>query len=432
MKYLDEYRDPELARNLLDQIEAAVTRPWVMMEVCGGQTHSIIRNGIDKMLPPEVELVHGPGCPVCVTPLDTIDKALAIAAQPGVIFCSFGDMLRVPGSEKDLFRIKSEGGDIRVVYSPLDAFRIAQQNPDRQVVFFGIGFETTAPANACTDPLRVEAADAETEGRRERTPRPAGEDLDHAAQRLRAVQAGERSAHDLDALDLLDRDVLQRGAAAGRRPDPDAVHQHQHVVGLGAAQEQRRRLAGAAVVGQRHPGRAAQQVRQRVGLQAFDVVAVDHGDRGEGLVLGSGGARGGDDDLVEVGGRIERMRGGDHGKQHRRERGRADDSLVQGWGRRLHAALLGRACPRGFVGVGTGGKEMAWRGMRTHGPHDSAHRVSVVPVAGLRARERRSSDLPDQRLPMRVHSGFVLVPSLYQAHARLPLRWQLRNCLIVH
>jgi hydrogenase expression/formation protein HypD len=148
MKYLDEFRDPELARTLLDQIAATVTRHWVMMEVCGGQTHSIIRNGIDKLLPPEVELVHGPGCPVCVTPLDTIDKALAIAAQPGVIFCSFGDMLRVPGSDRDLFRVKSEGGDVRVVYSPLDAFRIAQQNPDRQVVFFGIGFETTAPANA--------------------------------------------------------------------------------------------------------------------------------------------------------------------------------------------------------------------------------------------------------------------------------------------
>ena len=135
MKYLDEFRDPELARTLLDQIAATVTRHWVMMEVCGGQTHSIIRNGIDKLLPPEVELVHGPGCPVCVTPLDTIDKALAIASQPGVIFCSFGDMLRVPGSDRDLFRVKSEGGDVRVVYSPLDAFRIAQQNPDRPVSY---------------------------------------------------------------------------------------------------------------------------------------------------------------------------------------------------------------------------------------------------------------------------------------------------------
>jgi hydrogenase expression/formation protein HypD len=118
------------------------------MEVCGGQTHSIIRNGIDQLLPPEIELIHGPGCPVCVTPLGIIDKALAIAARPGVIFCSFGDMLRVPGSSKDLFRIKSEGGDVRIVYSPLDAVKLAQQNPEREVVFFGIGFETTAPANA--------------------------------------------------------------------------------------------------------------------------------------------------------------------------------------------------------------------------------------------------------------------------------------------
>jgi hydrogenase expression/formation protein HypD len=118
------------------------------MEVCGGQTHSIIRNGIDQLLPPEVTLIHGPGCPVCVTPLALIDKALAIAARPEVIFCSFGDMLRVPGSQKDLFRVKSEGGDVRVVYSPLDALALARQHPDRQVVFFGIGFETTAPANA--------------------------------------------------------------------------------------------------------------------------------------------------------------------------------------------------------------------------------------------------------------------------------------------
>ena len=120
------------------------------MEVCGGQTHSIIRHGIDQLLPDEIEMIHGPGCPVCVTPLEIIDKALEIASRPDVIFCSFGDMLRVPGSSKDLFRIKSEGGDVRVVYSPLDALKMAQQNPDRQVVFFGIGFETTAPANAMT------------------------------------------------------------------------------------------------------------------------------------------------------------------------------------------------------------------------------------------------------------------------------------------
>jgi hydrogenase expression/formation protein HypD len=148
MKYLDEFRDPELARNLLDEIDALTTRNWAIMEVCGGQTHSIIRNGIDQLLPEKVELIHGPGCPVCVTPLELIDKALAIAAKPGVIFCSFGDMLRVPGSEKDLFRIKSEGGDVRTVYSPLDALKFAKNNPDKEVVFFGVGFETTAPANA--------------------------------------------------------------------------------------------------------------------------------------------------------------------------------------------------------------------------------------------------------------------------------------------
>ena len=150
MKYLDEFSDPDLARRLLDQIHAVTTRPWAMMEVCGGQTHSIIRHGIDQLLPDGVEMIHGPGCPVCVTPLEIIDKALAIAARPDVIFCSFGDMLRVPGSSKDLFAIKSAGGDVRVVYSPLDALKLARENPDRQVVFFGIGFETTAPANAMT------------------------------------------------------------------------------------------------------------------------------------------------------------------------------------------------------------------------------------------------------------------------------------------
>jgi hydrogenase expression/formation protein HypD len=150
VKYLDEFSNPDLARRLVDQIHAVTTRPWAMMEVCGGQTHSIIRHGIDQLLPDGVEMIHGPGCPVCVTPLEIIDKALAIAAQPGVIFCSFGDMLRVPGSSQDLFGIKSAGGDVRVVYSPLDALKLARENPDRQVVFFGIGFETTAPANAMT------------------------------------------------------------------------------------------------------------------------------------------------------------------------------------------------------------------------------------------------------------------------------------------
>jgi hydrogenase expression/formation protein HypD len=148
MKYQQEFRDPELAKKLFHEIDSITTRNWAIMEVCGGQTHSIIRNGIDQLLPEKIELIHGPGCPVCVTPLELIDKALAIAAKPNIIFCSFGDMLRVPGSEKDLFRIKSEGADVRTVYSPLDGVRLAIENPEKQVVFFGVGFETTAPANA--------------------------------------------------------------------------------------------------------------------------------------------------------------------------------------------------------------------------------------------------------------------------------------------
>jgi len=148
MKYLDEYRSGEIAAGLVRRVAAAVTRPWVLMEVCGGQTHSIVRYGVDRMLPAEVELVHGPGCPVCVTSLEMIDRAHAIASRPDVIFTSFGDMLRVPGSRADLLTLRSRGADVRVVYSPLDALRIARQNPERKVVFFGIGFETTAPANA--------------------------------------------------------------------------------------------------------------------------------------------------------------------------------------------------------------------------------------------------------------------------------------------
>ena len=148
MKYLTEFRNGEVAQRMAREIHAVTTRPWKIMEVCGGQTHSIIKNGIDQMLPAGIEMVHGPGCPVCVTPLSLIDKALAIASQPGVIFCSFGDMLRVPGTEGDLFQVKGRGGDVRVVYSPLDAVDLAVKNPDRQVVFFGVGFETTAPANA--------------------------------------------------------------------------------------------------------------------------------------------------------------------------------------------------------------------------------------------------------------------------------------------
>ena len=148
MKYLDEYRDGRVARKIVDEIHRVQTKPWVIMEVCGGQTHSIVKNGIDYLLPEGVELVHGPGCPVCVTPLEMIDKAHAIARMPDVIFCSFGDMLRVPGSNGDLFTIKSQGGDVRVVYSPIDCIKIAHANPEKKVVFFAIGFETTAPANA--------------------------------------------------------------------------------------------------------------------------------------------------------------------------------------------------------------------------------------------------------------------------------------------
>jgi hydrogenase expression/formation protein HypD len=148
MRYLTEFRDGETAQRLAGEIRGLTRGQWAIMEVCGGQTHSILRNGIDQMLPGGVELIHGPGCPVCVTPLEMIDRALAIAARPGVIFCSFGDMLRVPGSREDLFQVKSRGGDVRVVYSPLDAVKLAVKHPEREVVFFAIGFETTAPANA--------------------------------------------------------------------------------------------------------------------------------------------------------------------------------------------------------------------------------------------------------------------------------------------
>lgn len=148
MKYLDEYRDADLTRKLLADIQKTITRPWTLMEVCGGQTHSIIKSGLDQMLPPEINLIHGPGCPVCVTPLELVDKAIALASRPDVIFASYGDMLRVPGSTRDLFAVKAAGGDVRIVYSPLDALEIARKNPDKTIVFFAIGFETTAPANA--------------------------------------------------------------------------------------------------------------------------------------------------------------------------------------------------------------------------------------------------------------------------------------------
>lgn len=148
MKYLDEYRDGELAQKLAKEITRITTRDWTLMEICGGQTHAIVKFGIDELLPKEIDLVHGPGCPVCVTPLEQIDKALAIASEPDVIFTSFGDMLRVPGSHEDLHAVKARGGDVRIVYSPLDALKIAKENPGKQVVFFAVGFETTAPANA--------------------------------------------------------------------------------------------------------------------------------------------------------------------------------------------------------------------------------------------------------------------------------------------
>lgn len=148
MKFIDEYRDPDAARSYAHSIRELVTRPWTLMEVCGSQTHSIVRFGIDQLLPDDVTLVHGPGCPVCVTPVEQIDRAMAIAQKPGVIFCSYGDMLRVPGTGRDLFSVKAHGGDVRMVYSPMDALKLAVNNPDREVVFFAIGFETTAPANA--------------------------------------------------------------------------------------------------------------------------------------------------------------------------------------------------------------------------------------------------------------------------------------------
>ena len=148
MKYLEEYRDAETSKKYLNAIKKTVSKPWTIMEVCGGQTHSIVKYGIDKLLPEEITLVHGPGCPVCVTPIEQIDKATEIASKPGVIFCSFGDMLRVPGTDKDLLTVKALGGEVRIVYSPLDALKIAKENQNKEIVFFAVGFETTAPANA--------------------------------------------------------------------------------------------------------------------------------------------------------------------------------------------------------------------------------------------------------------------------------------------
>jgi hydrogenase expression/formation protein HypD len=148
MRFIDEYRDAELSKAYLERINSITTGQWTIMEICGGQTHTIVKSGLDELLPSKITLVHGPGCPVCVTPLEIIDKAISIASRPDVIFTSFGEMLRVPGSEKDLLAVKALGGDVRIVYSPLDALKIAGQNPDKKIVFFAVGFETTAPANA--------------------------------------------------------------------------------------------------------------------------------------------------------------------------------------------------------------------------------------------------------------------------------------------
>jgi hydrogenase expression/formation protein HypD len=148
MKFIDEYRDPAAARQYAQALVNIVTKPWTLMEVCGGQTHAIVKFGIDELLPPQITLVHGPGCPVCVTPLELIEKAIRIASLPKVIFCSFGDMIRVPGNSRDLLSVKAAGGDVRIVYSPLDCLKIARDNPEREIVFFAVGFETTAPANA--------------------------------------------------------------------------------------------------------------------------------------------------------------------------------------------------------------------------------------------------------------------------------------------
>ena len=166
MKYIDEYRDPRIARAFVANIARCVTRPWVVMEICGGQTHTLMRYGIDELLAPGVELVHGPGCPVCVTPLETIDRAIALASRPEVILVSYGDMLRVPGSRSDLLRVRAAGGDVRVVYSPMDALAIARRQPERQVVFFGVGFETTAPANAMAVWQRSEEHTSELQSQR--------------------------------------------------------------------------------------------------------------------------------------------------------------------------------------------------------------------------------------------------------------------------
>ena len=149
MKFIDEYRDAALVRKLHADLQKLITRPWTLMEICGGQTHSIMKSGLDQMLPPTINLVHGPGCPVCVTSLELVDKAIAIASRPDVIFTSYGDMLRVPGSNRDLFSVKATGGDVRIIYSPLDALDIAKKNPDKTIIFFAIGLRRHPPLMPC-------------------------------------------------------------------------------------------------------------------------------------------------------------------------------------------------------------------------------------------------------------------------------------------
>jgi hydrogenase expression/formation protein HypD len=157
MKYLSEYRDPVLVEDFLNEIHKITNQPWTLMEICGGQTHSLVKNGIPALLPDKITLVHGPGCPVCVTSIGIIDEAIFLAQQPDVILCSFGDMLRVPGSQKSLLEVKAQGADVRIMYSPLEAVKLAEENPNKQVVFFAVGFETTAPANALSVVLAAQS-----------------------------------------------------------------------------------------------------------------------------------------------------------------------------------------------------------------------------------------------------------------------------------
>ena len=219
MKYVDEYRGEADAHKLVQAIAAKVTRPWTLMEICGGQTHTLIKAGVDRLLPDQVTLVHGPGCPVCVTPISLIDKAIALAAMPEVILTSFGDMLRVPGSESDLLAAKAAGGDVRMVYSPLDAVTLAEAHPDREVVFFAVGFETTAPANAMAVWQRCRTGSAQLLHPLLARPGAAGDGsaILSAPDNLRAGVSGRGSRLHRDGL-------LGVRADRGALPDPDRGH----------------------------------------------------------------------------------------------------------------------------------------------------------------------------------------------------------------